>query len=162
MATDEDRQHAAELLHEYRKRLRIQERRKAKQGDSADPSLDIDIAELRLNIATLEALIEPEPALEVQEVVRAHVADDYMFLFSQFVKFGSRLTHVEQRVEAVSQQQGRADVWRLGIADDVLTLKNGQTKNDVERKAGQRLNRALLIAVVVLLVVGLLIGRGYL
>jgi hypothetical protein len=85
-----------------------------------------------------------------------------MFLFTQFVKFGLRLTHVEQRVETVSQQQGRADVWRLGIADDVLTLKTSQATNDVERKAGQRMNRALLIAVVVLLVVGLLIGRGYL
>jgi hypothetical protein len=162
MASEEDKAHAAELLYEYRKRLRVRERQKARQGDAADPSVEIEIAELRLNIATLEALVEPEPAIEVQEAVRAHVADDYMFLFTQFVRFGSRLTHVEQRVETVSQQQGRADVWRLGIADDVLTLKNSQTKNDVERKAGQHMNRALLIAVVVLLVIGLLIGRGYL
>jgi hypothetical protein len=62
MASEEDKAHAAELLHEYRKRLRLQEIRKARQGDSADPSLDIDIAELRLNIVTLEALVEPEPA----------------------------------------------------------------------------------------------------
>jgi hypothetical protein len=162
MASDEDKAHAAELLHEYRKRLRVRERQKARQGDTADPSVDIEIADLRLNIATLEALVEPEPAIEVQEIVRSHIADDYMFLFTQFVRFGSRLTRVEERVETAAQQQGRADVWRLGIADDVLSLKTSQAQSDVARKVGQWLNRALLIAVVILLVIGLVIGRGLL
>lgn len=162
MATDEDRQHAAELLHEYRKRLRVRERQKARLGEGADPSVDIDIADLRLNIATLEALVEPEPAPEVQEVVRSHIADDYLFLFTQFVRFGSRLTQVEQRVENVAQQQRHADVWRIGISEDVRGVKAAQVKDEEDRAYGQRLNRVLLITVIVLVIIGLIARALYL
>lgn len=162
MATADDRQHAEHLLYEYRRRLRGLEVRKARHGDLVDPAVDSEIDDLRLNIATLEALGTPEPAPEVQEAVRAHVADDYMFLFTQFVKFGSRLTHVEQRVETVAQQQSRADAWRLSIGEDVRGLKLGQDKNDHERKRGQRWNRVLLIAIIVLVIVGLAARALYL
>jgi hypothetical protein len=162
MATAEDRQHAQHLLYEYRRRLRGLELRTARQGMIlTDPSVELEIEELRLNIATLEALTEPEPTLEVQEVVRAHVEMDYMFLFTQFVKFGSRLTGVEQRVENVVQHQSRADVWRLGATEDMQGLKAAQSRNDAARQRGQRRYLVLFIVIVILVVLGLIARTLY-
>jgi hypothetical protein len=162
VATAEDRQHAQHLLYEYRRRLRLLEIRKARQAASVDPSVELDIDELRLNIATLEALTEPEPTPEVQEVVRAHVEMDYMFLFTQFVKFGSRLTSVEQRVENVAQHQGRADMWRITATEDMRGLEATQARNDKDRQHGQRWNRILLITLVVLVIVAIIARALYL
>lgn len=96
-ADEEDsRQHAESLLYEYKRRLKIRERQKARLGDAADPSVDLEIAQLRTNIAMLEPVVEPEPAEEVKEAVRRHIADDYLFVFRQVVKVGERLIRREE------------------------------------------------------------------
>jgi hypothetical protein len=146
MASIEDRQHAQRLIHEYRRRLRALEIRKARQGDSADPAIDLEIDELRLNIATLEALIEPEPAPEVQEAVKRHVEGDYTFMFAQFVKFGQRLSRVEERVDKVAQAQHAASAWRLRIGEKI-------DANDAARVKGQRRNLLLSIGTLAALAV---------
>lgn len=162
MATAEDQQYAAHLLYEYRRRLRGLELRKARQGITVDPAIDVEIEELHLNIAMLESLAGPEPSAAVREVVQARVAEDYTFVLTQFAKFGGRLAEVERRIETVAQQQSRADTWRLSIGEDVRTLTLTQDKEQLARKRGQRWNRVLLIAIIVLVIVGLAARALYL
>lgn len=161
MATDEDRQHAAHLLREYRSQLRLLELRKAKQGDRSHPSLDTEMEELRINIAALEPLTEREPAPEVKEAIRRYIVDDYMFMFTQFANFRTRLTNVEQQTGAIAKQHASAQEWRLTISEDVKALKGEQTEEKQARRRGQRFNRYLLVAVVIIIMLSVLFGRVY-
>lgn len=145
MATTEDRQHAQRLIYQYRRRLYILEERKARQGDNADPAVDIELDELRLNIATLEALVEPEPADEVKAVVQRHVESDWAMMFAQMVKFGQRLTKVEERVDTVVQSQASAQLWRIDITDRLAV-------SDAARQWGQRRNLMISLGTLVLLI----------
>ena len=113
---DDERHHAERLLYEYRRRLRYREHQKARLGETADPFIDADIAELRQNIAMLEPVVEPAPADEVVEVVKRHFADDYLFLYRQVVKFGVRLTHEEQQSAAWREEHGKAHAANEGRA----------------------------------------------
>lgn len=139
---DDERQHAERLLYEYRRRLRYREHQKARLGDTADPFIDADIAELRQNIAMLEPVVEPAPAEEVIEVVKRHIADDYLFLYRQLVKFGERLTKVESAVGDVQQENA---TWRT---------EHGKAHATNEGRAiwGRRRNLVLLLAVVLMVV----------
>jgi hypothetical protein len=139
---DEERQHAERLLYEYRRRLRYREHQKARLGDTADPFIDADIAELRQNIAMLEPVVEPAPADEVVQVVRRHFADDYLFLYRQLVKFGERLTRVESTVGDVQQESA---AWRK-------THAHAHQANEGRAIWGRRRNLVLLLAVIVIVI----------
>lgn len=156
MATLEERAHARELLTTYQRRLRVREKQLSRAGDSVEPSIVLEIEELRVNITALEPLVQPEPSQEVKEVIRQHV-DDAVFLFVQLAKFGERLTHVEEQAQtaseqatAAAQQQQAAQLWRLDIAADVAALKTDQQ----QRKPGQRRNYWLQLLSIGLVVVG--------
>lgn len=146
MATSEDRQHAHRLIADYTRRMQVLERRKARQGDNADPAVDIELDELRLNVATLEALVEPEPADEVKAVVQRHIESDWAMMFAQFVKFGQRLTKVEERVDTVAQSQASAQLWRIDIAERLEV-------SDAARQYGQRRNLVISLGTLAALIV---------
>jgi hypothetical protein len=145
MATPEDRQHAEKMLYEYQRRLRIRERQKARQGDNVDPAIENEVEDLRLNIAMLEPVLEPEPAPEVTEIIRRHLADDYLFVFRQVVKVGERLTKVDDRLTKVEQSQTAAQTWRLDVSDRLA-------ETEASRIHGQRRNFRISIGNLVLLI----------
>lgn len=162
MATLEDRQHAQRLAHEYRRRLRLLEVRKARQGVETDPSIELEIEEYRLNIATLEALAEPEPAPEVQDAVKRHVEGDYTFIFAQFVKFGQRLTKVEERMQLIAQAQHAASTERLHTNQAIKEIKAQQAISERRRRVWQPIYLALWISVVLFVIIAVVLGRVYL
>lgn len=122
-ADEEGRRHAEHLLYEYRRRLRVRERQKVRLGDAADPAVDMEIAELRTNIALLEPVVEPEPSEEVREAVRRHIADDYLFVFRQVVKVTQRMALREQH-DAV-------------LADEIQQIKVAAETDRAERPRRQ-------------------------
>lgn len=152
MASSEDRQHNERLIYNYTRRLKLLEERRSKQGDSTDPATDIEIEELRLNIATLEELLAPDVSPEVQAATR-RAEGDWSMLFVQFVKYGQRLTKVEERAQLVAEQQIRDSHWRLNVTDMIEQVAATVAANDAKRRGGQRRNLSILIAIAVLLVV---------
>lgn len=151
-APDESRLHNERLLYNYTRRLRLLEDRKSKQGDSADPAVEIEIEELRLNVATLEELLAPAVSPEVQAAVRRSEGD-WAMLFAQFVKYGQRLTRVEEKADRVAEQQTRDAHWRINATGAIEQLAINVATNDSKRQTGQTWNRRLLISVTILVVI---------
>jgi uncharacterized membrane protein len=124
----EQQRHVERLIYDYRRRLRFRQQQKVRLGDTADPSVDAEIEDAQYQIALLKPLTEPRPAPAVAEAIKRRVEDDYLFMYSQFTKFGARLTKVEGR-------QDEAAEWRVG-----------ETK---ARTAGQRRNLYMGLAALV-------------
>lgn len=162
MASPDDRQRTERLIYEYRRRLHLLERRAARQGDDVDPQVEIEAEDLRLNIATLQALIGPEPAPEVLSAVKRHVESDWAMLFAQFVKFGQRLTRVEERVETIAAAQTAAQIERLATYDDVQAIKRQQAETERKRRRWQPFYVAAWAIIVIAVLLALIFGRIYL
>lgn len=155
MATPEDRAHAQRLKYDYERRLRVLESRKARQGDNVDPAVITEIEDLRLNVAMLEPLLEPEPAPEVAAVVRRHLADDYLFVFRQVVKVSERLTKVEQAQHA-------AQVERLSTHEAIADIQSQQAESERKRRMWQPIWLFLYGFIALAIILALLFGRVYL
>lgn len=153
MATSEERQHAERMLTQYQWRLRLLEERKARQGDASDPSTDIEIAELRANVSTLDALLEPEPAEEVKETVRRAGDGDWAFMFAQFVKYGTRLTKNEERVEVAIQISREVQLALFNVGEDVKAIRDSIATERDDRVSGQHINRWIGMATLGVVVV---------
>lgn len=162
MATDEDRRHTEKLRREKTRRLHLLEERAARQGISTDPATLAEIEDLRADIAGLEMVAAPSLSQEVRAVVRRHFEDDLDFLIAQYGQLTRRQMHVEEQVDTLTSQHHAAQTWRLAIADDVQALKQTQVEEKKARKRGQRWNRVLLIAIIVLVIVGLAARALYL
>lgn len=147
---DEEKQHAERLLYIYRQRLRYREHQKAKLGDTADPSVDADIAEIRQNIAMLEPVVEPAPAEEVVAVVKRHFADDYLFLYRQLVKFGERVTRVEERQEDAAANSAQ---WRAAHGE-------AHEAGEQARIRGQHVRLAIELIIIIVFILAYLVTRG--
>jgi hypothetical protein len=149
MASGEDREHARQLLKLKRQRLFYREEQANRLGDSADPSVAMDIAQLRIDIAALNEVVNaPEPSEDVKETIDRHLlGDNLRFLFLQVVQFGERLTRVERQTEDNAAAHHAAQLDRLAV-------KAALERNDVERRRGQLLNRALLFSVLAIAIAG--------
>lgn len=158
-ASPEDREHARQLLKIRRQRLYLREEQQARLGDSADPSIALDIAQLRADIAALDILVNaPEPSGDVQDAIDRHLlGDNLRFIFWQVAQFGERLTHVEERSDQTAQAQHAAQLDRLATRDAIARLETTAAANDDARKRGQWLNRSLLIAILGIALAGILI-----
>jgi len=148
----EERQHAERILYDLRRRLRYREQQKVRLGDSADPSVDADIEQLKAEIDYLKPVTEPEPREEVKDIVRRHIADDYLFIYTQVAKLVTRTTKIEERVAHVEEKQDSAAKWRDATTEAMVSERS-------ERIRGQRRNLALLIVAVggVLVVAAILV-----
>lgn len=137
-ATDEEQQHVERLLYDYRRRLRFRQQQKVRLGDTADPSIDAEIEDAKLQIELLKPLTEPKPAPAVVEAIKRRIEDDYLFVYTTVTKFGARLTKVEHR-------QDEAAEWRVT-----------ETR---KREWGQKRNLFLSILAIMLMLVVLWIVR---
>jgi len=146
---DDRRLHNERLIYNYSRRLKLLEERRSKQGDSTDPAVEIEIDELRLNIATLEELLAPDVSPEVQAAIRRNEGD-WAMLFAQFVRFGQRLTKVEERAQGLAEQDTRDAHWRLNVTGAIEHVAKEVVGNDAARKSGQLWNRRLLIGIALL------------
>src|SRR6266508_2197217 len=144
--SDEDRQEAERKLYEYGRRLRIREGQKIRLGDAADPSVDLELEDLRRNTAALRAILKPELAPEVTGLVKRRLDDDY-FIFQQLIEHGERLTLVEQQTAKNAQAHHAAQLDRLEVKETLA-------KQDQRRIGGQLLNRALLFSILAIALVG--------
>lgn len=151
MASDEDREHAEGLRHDYARRLRVRERQLARLGDTADPSIEVEIAQLRLNIEALDVLLDVTPDEAVQEVAGRMLEDNTRFLFTQAVKTNQRLAKVEERVDMVATQQHSAQLERLAVRGAVESLELRQAADDLAAVSGRRRNFILLVTALILL-----------
>lgn len=148
MASQEDREHNRQLLKLSRARLRIREEQALKLGDTADPSVQLDIEQLRIDIAALEQITSaPEPSAAVAEAIDRHLDGNIQFLFVQMLKIAQRMTHSEEQITQISQAQHAAQL-------DRLATREALERNDQERKGGQLLNRALLFSILGIAICG--------
>lgn len=147
MASVDDRRHAERLLKKKRARLHRLEEQEADFGVNTEPVILNEIEDLRRDIATLQALLEPPPSVDVQEVaarIKGGETGDFMMLFTQYVLLNTRMTRQEEKMESVLQQQGAAQIWRMDVAE---RLEN----NEAARVHGQLRNFRLAIGNLALL-----------
>ena len=141
MASSEDRRHAERLLKKKRARLHRLEEQEADFGINTEPVILNEIEDLRRDIATLQALLEPPPSDDVQEIatrIKGGEPGDFMLLFTQYVLLNTRMTRQEEKMESVLQQQGAAQIWRMDVAERL-------EGHEQERIHGQRRNFRLAI-----------------
>lgn len=162
MATDEDHRHTEQLRREYAQCLRLLELRAARHGDSVEPAVLIEIEELRASIAALDLTTAPALVPEVREIVQKHFDSDLAFLVAQIAELTRRMLATDGHINSLMALHHAAQVWRIAIADDVQTLKEDRAHDNSERQHGQRWNRILLIAIVILVIAGLIARTLYL
>lgn len=155
MATTEDKRHAERLIREYTRRKRVLELRKAKQGDSADPAVEVEIEELEAGIAALHPLTKPEPPAEAKQLVERQAGGlDMTMLFVQGTQQNTRLTKIEEGLSDIREEQSRAHVWRVTVGEDIAQIPviASALRHEVTKRVyGQWLNRAYLFAVAMFL-----------
>lgn len=151
MATSEDRQHAERLIREHKKRLRLLELRQARQGDSADPSIDGEIADIKAAISDLEGHAPSDVITEARQVVRSQYENDLEFLIADGAARNRRQTKTEETVTNTAAELH-------SVKSDVMVIKADLHHERVDRKRGQRRNFGLSITSLVLwfLIIGAL------
>lgn len=158
MATADDRRHAERLIREYTRRKRVLELRKAKQGDSADPAVDVEIEELEAGIAALSPLTKPEPPAEAKQLVERQAGGlDMSMLFVQGTQQNARLTKIEEALGGIRDEQAMARVWRVNVTEQIEKLPDIQSMLQSEvgkRVIGQWTNRIFIFLIAVLVSAG--------
>jgi len=165
MASSEERQHARRLLKKKKGRLYILEEQAAEKGIDAPPHVLNEIEDLRGDIATLEVIAAPEPGAdpEVRALTKRSFGDgDWAMLFTQYVLINTRLSKVEERTDAITQQLSMAQIERLETKEDVQEIKARQAQSEAKRRFWQPVYLGLWVFIVVLIIVAVLYGRIYL
>lgn len=149
----EDRQHAERLIKEHKKRLRLLELRLARQGDSADPSIEGEIADIKAAIADLEGHAPSAVIAEARQVVRDQYENDIEFLIADGAARNRRQTKTEETVAntAVELHTVKDDVIAMKV--DVQHLKEGVALEKQARERGQKRNFRLSVTSLALLFV---------
>lgn len=129
MATAEDRAHAQKMLKTYKARLRLQELKKAKLGDGADPVVDMEIQDLRNAIAEIEDHKLPAVITEARQIARNQYDNDLEFIMADGAVRNRRLTQSEERIETLA-----TEVHEIG--KDVLNLKEDVRLSEQARATG--------------------------
>lgn len=156
----EDRDQAETLRATYERRLRIRERQLARKGDDAEPFIELDIEELRTNIAALNEMLSPQPADEVQRLLGKHLQDNQQFLFVQAVKTNQRVATLEEKVGIIGAAQHAAGDWRLDVGPIIEALNARAKREDLDAPKGRRRTFRFLVfisVVLVLVLVGVLV-----
>ncbi len=159
MAAPEDRRHAERLIREYTRRKRVLELRKAKQGDSADPAVDVEIEELEAGIAAVLPLTKPDPPQEAKELVEKQASGglDIAMLFVQGTQVNTRLTQMQEQLVDIKHEQARAQVWRIEASEKLeqIPVIQATVQQEVSgRMLGQWLNRLFIFGIAVLVSAG--------
>jgi hypothetical protein len=151
MASPEDREHAERLIKEHKKRLRLLEIRLARQGDSADPSVEREIGDIKAALSDLEGHAPSAIVTEARQVVRNQYDNDIDFLVADGAARNRRQTKTEETVAATA-------VELHSVKDDVLEMKDDvqqlQQDHQTERKArarGQKRNLSISLVNIILL-----------
>lgn len=149
MATDEDRQHIQLRIKALSKRFKILELRKDRQGDAADPSVDLEIDELRLNIGELQRVLDgPKLHDETKQAIRKYYDDDIDFLIATTAGLNQRQTRTEEQVQSITETQHAAGLWRLGYGPIIDALSERATREDRDAPKGRRRTLILLLLIV--------------
>lgn len=151
MATAEDRAHAQKMLKTLKARLRFQELKKAKLGDSADPVLDMDIQEVREAIAEIEGHKLPAVVIEARQATRNQYDNDLEFIMADGAVRNRRLTQSEERQETLA-----VEVHEIG--KEVLNLKATVADSEKARASGAPFLRRVLVGIAIVASLGLLVG----
>lgn len=163
MGSADDRIQAERLLKIHRRRLELLEERKAKQGDYADVSLDLQIDEERANVEALIGVLKPTASPIVQEVVKRNTGEiDIAMLFIQGVQSNSRITSLESQMGEVKQQLGHAAIERFQTREAIEDFRSTQKESERRRRFWQPLYIAMWIAILLIIILGIAFGRVYL
>lgn len=149
MASPEDRQHIERLIREHKKRLRLLEVRKARQGDSADPSIDGEIADIKAALSDLEGHAPSSVITEARQAVRNQYENDLDFLVADGAARNRRQTKTEEMVANTA-------IELHSVKDEVIAMKADVRALQRERYArirGQRLNFGLSLSSLLLLAI---------
>lgn len=168
MPADEERAHRERLRKEYTRRKRLLEIRKARQGDAADPSLDIALEEVNASLALLDAAAAPKATEEVRAAVGQEHIDQ--LVIAQVAKIAERQTKSEEYdkdIAATLEQSTKlTQEWRETTGEQLVEIRGEITeiKNEViglvmvlasetaNRKWGQQRNFWLIMVIIVMLV----------
>jgi hypothetical protein len=151
MATSEDRQHAERLIREHKKRLRLLEVRLARQGDSADPSVEREIDDIKAALSDLEGHAPSAIVTEARQVVRNQYDNDIDFLIADGAARNRRQTKTEETVAATAHELHSVKDDVIAMKADVEELKKGHTTEQKAREHGQKRNFRISIGNIALL-----------
>lgn len=152
----EDRDQAESLRATYERRLRIRERQLARKGDDAEPYIEMDIEQLRTNIAALNEMLAPPPSDEVARLADKHLQGNQQFLFVQAVKTNQRVATLEGQVARIDTAQHEAGKWRLDVGPIIAMLHARAIQEDLDAPKGRRRTFRFLVFISVVLVLVLL------
>lgn len=151
MATTEDRQHAERLIKEHKKRLRLLELRLARQGDSADPSVEREINDIKAALSDLEGHEPSAIVTQARQVVRNQYDNDIDFLVADGAARNRRQTKTEETVVATAQELHSVKDDVIAMKDDVQKLWANYANEQRDRVYGQKRNFRLSVASLALL-----------
>lgn len=151
MATAEDRAHAQKMLKTYRARLRLQELKKAKLGDSADPMIDMEIQDLRGAIAEIEDHKLPAVVTEARQIARNQYENDLEFIMADGAVRNRRLTQSEEWIEKLS-----VEIHEVG--KDVRNLKEDVRQSEAARATGAPFWRRAVSLIALIALIALALG----
>lgn len=163
MALDEGRQALEEQARLFTRRLRILEIRKARQGDASEPSLDLDIEDLRLSIAEIRRHIDgPQLLSEARQAIKEYYQDNLDFVINQVAQLNQRQSVTEEKMTRIEQGQNAAQTERLDLAADVKALKAQAQISEHRRRFWQPIYAGMFALAVLAVILGIWFGRIFL
>ena len=165
MAAPEDRAHAEQLIRAHKKRLRLLELRLARHGDSADPSIEGEIQDIKAAISDLEGHAPSDVITEARQVVRNQYNNDIDFLVADGAARNRRQTKTEETVTATAQELHSVKDDVIAMKADVANLKIDHVAEHRARAWGQRRNLSiglgnLVLLLLLALAVWIVLGRA--
>lgn len=158
MATSEDRQHAERLIREHKKRLRLLELRRARQGDSADPSVDQEIEDIKNALLELEGHTPSELVTQARQVARNQYENDIEFLIADGAARNRRQTRTEEKVDFIAAEIHAVKDEVIVVKSDVQTLQKEHKKSEEERRVWAPVWRAAWLSAVILALLALAVA----
>lgn len=155
--TQEDIDHATDMLAQNERRLRVRDKQIVRHGDNVAPEIVLEAEDLRRKIIVLKAVLEPEIPDELSGLVKRRLEDDY-FIFQQTLGAKQDVAILRDDVVLIKQAQSLAATDRMQTNDRLERIEVQVGDSELKRAAGSTLYRVALIIVAVAAIAAFLLA----
>jgi len=159
--SQEEIDHASDLLITNERRLRIRDKQITRSGDNVAPEIVLEAEDLRRRILVLKAVLEPEIPDEVSGLLKRRLEDDY-FIFQQTLGAKQDVALLRDDVAVVKQAQSMAATDRMQANDRLERIEVQVSSSEKKRAGGALINRAALLIIAIAVLVLVLRASGML
>ena len=155
--SQEDVDHATDLLTASERRLRVRDKQIVRYGDNVAPEIVLEAEDLRRKIIVLKAVLEPEIPDELSGLVKRRLEDDY-FIFQQTLGAKQDVALLREDVTIVKQSQSLAAMDRMQTNDRLGRIEVQVGDSEQKRAQGSTFYRVAIIIVAVASILALLVA----